>query len=566
MPISSGDKMCPICDSPLTPGSKKCSFCGTDLSIFDIEVESPKPAIPAHPRATLESRVDEVLSKPPPPPAFRMTEPTPAPAARPAAPQLSPPKPAVSAEPPKKAPAPSPIREAKPPVPSPIREVKPPAPEPQPKAEYFECPECGSSVEMNAAACPKCGVMFAEEGTEMFQCPACNTLVDVNAKTCPGCGAMFVEPEEVEESQKPKAPEKAAAKFESVPFVESRPAPPVPKREMPSEKPKAEPKLEEKRGLFGSFFKRGKKEEEEAEPEAEPARPPIREAAPAPKPSPPPKPKEMEMAPAPVVRPERPPPAEPVAKDKGKDLARMVAEMKPLLALAREREVDIGESKQLIDEAAMAGRERQLDKAIELVLKSKVMLMAKIDAGLAQEIAKLNEETKVAREFGGDTSRALTYVQEIARARSSGDVEAAYVYVDKAKNELQPITGRYNELRSKLSSMKQLVTDCEVFIVDSRDARSQLVEASRAFEVKDFDKTENLLKAAQDKLYKNIPPRMNEEMRKARDELVNAKMKNVNISPMITVLKSATSSMKAGDYPQALKDMREFREMMKKVG
>ncbi len=42
-------------------------------------------------------------------------------------------------------------------------------------------------------------------------------------------------------------------------------------------------------------------------------------------------------------------------------------------------------------------------------------------------------------------------------------------------------------------------------------------------------------------------------------------MKSVNITPMITVLKSATNLMKAGDYSQAIKEMREFRTMMKKL-
>ena len=53
-------------------------------------------------------------------------------------------------------------------------------------------------------------------------------------------------------------------------------------------------------------------------------------------------------------------------------------------------------------------------------------------------------------------------------------------------------------------------------------------------------------------------------MRTAKDQLLEAKMRNVNITPMITILKSATNLMKAGDYAQALKEMREFREMMKK--
>ena len=243
----------------------------------------------------------------------------------------------------------------------------------------------------------------------------------------------------------------------------------------------------------------------------------------------------------------------------------MVAEMKPLLALAREKEVDIGESKQLIDDAAIAGRERQIDRAIDLVQKSKTVLMSRLDSDLSQLISRLNDETKVAREFGGDISRPTTYIQEVARARAAGDVEAAYVYADKVSKELLPITGRYNEFKKKLANLKDLIVDCEVFIVDTKEARRLLVDATRAFEQKEFDKVDSHIKAATDSLYKTIPVRMNEEMNKAKESLRDAKVRNVNITPMLTTLKSSVNMLKSGDYAHAIKEMREFREMMKKA-
>ena len=551
MPASSGDKLCPICDSPLQPGSKKCSFCGTDLSIFDIDLEPPKkapePVAAPPPKPSFDSRVEEVLARPPArevPPA-KEPQPTPRPAVR-EAPRPEPPK------------APEPAPE---PEPEPEPEVKP---APEEAVEYFECPQCGNAVETTATSCPKCGVLFAEEGADVFECPACNTLVNIDAKTCPGCGAVFVESEEEAEAAPP-----LAEKDLEPPIEEVKAAPPKPERPAPPEK-KPEP-AQEKKG-FMSLFRRGKKEEQ---PEPEPEKPPVKEkvappvTAPEPAPTPTPAPtkpaevrvREVRIPPAPAPAPS----VSPGFKDKGKDLARMVAEMKPLLALAREKEVDIGESKQLIDEAAVAGRERQIDKAIELVQKSKVVLMGKVDAHLGQMISRLNDEIKVAREFGGDISRPTTYIQEVARARAAGDVEAAYVYVDKVAKELLPITGRYNESRQKLSSLKELIADCEVFIVDTKDARRQLVDATRAYDSKDFDKVDSLIRSANDSLYKAIPARMNEEMKKARDELIQAKVKDINITPMLTVLKSATSLMKSGEYAQAIKEMREFREMMKKV-
>ncbi|MEM2892255.1 MAG: hypothetical protein QXJ32_07130 [Thermoplasmata archaeon] len=546
MPTSGGEKLCPICDSPLAPGSKKCGFCGTDLSIFEIEVESTKPSAsePAQvqQKPSLEARIEEIFSKPlvpekPTPPA------APRPAPQPAqAPERAPSFKAEVAEP------------AKPPVPEP-----PPKPAEAPAtakaepaaevSEFFECPECGAHVAISASSCPKCGVLFAEEGTEMFQCPNCNTLVSVDAKSCPGCGALFVEPEEAEAIAAPPVEEKP-----SEPAVPEAKAPPKPAPPAPAAKPKEEAEEKERKGLFGGLFRKGKKEPE-AKPEPPVKAPPV--------PSPPPKPSgEAARAPAPAVKAEAK--AAPVT-DKGKELARMVAEMKPLLALAREREVDIAESKELIDEAAVAGRERKLDRAIELVQKSRTVLLGVMDKHLAGEIESLNEEIKLAKGFGGDTARAETYIREVSRAKAAGDVEAAYVYVDKVKNELLPITGRYNESKKKLASMKQLIADAEAFIVDTKEARALLVDANKAMELKDFDRLDALLKAAREKLYKSIPARMNEEIQKAKYDLIEAKGRDVNITPMITLLKSATSLMKAGDYAQALKEMREFKEMMKRA-
>ena len=530
MPSSGGDKLCPICDSPLQPGSKKCGFCGTDLSIFDIDVETPKPVetppAPPPPKPSVESRIEEIFSKP-----------------------LVPEKPAPSKEPepeveevrPEPTPAPVAVEEAKA-EPQPEQKESVEEKKPEPAVEYFECPQCGAMVETTASSCPKCGVLFAEEGADMFQCPACNTLVSVDAKTCPGCGAVFVEPGEEPVAEQPAVPEPVIEAPK--PRVE---APPPAKPEPAPEPPKAE---EPRKGLFG-LFKRAKKEE----------RPPARPSAPAPY---------REEAhvtrrePEPTeVRAVTPAPSAPVSKDKGRDLARMVAEMKPLLSLAREKEVDIGQSKELIDQAAVAGRERQLDRAIDLVQRSKSVLMSKIDMQLADEISRMNDEIRVARDFGGDTARASTYVQEIVRARSSGDVEAAYVYMDKVRNELLPITGRYNESKKKVANMKELIGNAELFIIDTKEARSLLVDASKALDMKDFDKLDVLIRTAQERLYKSIPVRMNEEMKKAKDELLDAKMRNANITPMITILKSATNLMKAGDYAQALREMREFKELMK---
>lgn len=575
MPSPSGDKLCPICDSPLQPGSKKCSFCGTDLSIFDIDVDSSKKVSespPVAPKVTMDSRVSEIFSRPP------------------AAPEPAPikPSPPPVREQPKVEPVPAPVKA--PVIPPEPRKVPEPEAAPEPKKpsepepeELFECPSCNARIPVSATVCPKCGVMFAEEGAEMFQCPACNTLVSVDAKSCPGCGAVFVESEEAAQSASSGAAPAVQAPVPSV-LPKKDLEPPIEEVKVEKAIPakSKEPEPEEKKK--GGWFKWGKKEEPKVKPEPKvekiapsvsisskkPAAESVRELKPPVKEVP------KHAVPAPVRPVAAPMPSPPVpppssaptlsSQDKGEQLARMVAEWKPLFALASDKEIDPGESKQLIDDAIIAGRERQVDKAIELVRQAKTILTEKVDANLGQQIVKLNEEIKIARDFGGDISRPTTYIQEVTKARSSGDIEAAFVYAEKVKKELLPITGRYNESRTKITDLKKLIQDCEVFIVDTKDARRTIVEATKSFELKDFDKVDALVKSANESLFKAIPVRMTEEMKTARERLIDAKAKNVNITPMLTVLKSTMALLKAGDYPQAVKEMRDFNEMMKKIG
>ncbi|MEW5748181.1 MAG: hypothetical protein AB1793_05255 [Candidatus Thermoplasmatota archaeon] len=586
MPRSSGDKLCPICDSPLQPGSRKCGFCGTDLAIFDVDTGPAEPAppapTPAPARPSMESRVREVLSTPP--------RPSPQPAPQPA--QQAAAQPAPAPAPAQALPRPSPPPVAAPAPPPAAEKKAEPAPEPEPLRaeeeahEYFACPECGAKVEAHSSTCPGCGVMFAEEGAEMFQCPACNSLVNIDSKSCPGCGAVFVEAEEgpaaEPEAARPKPEieepisEVAPRRDEPAPVAATGQEPARAEAVGPAAEPAPAAEPEVRKGRMGlGWLKKRKKEEEpkptEAEPDEEPSpkpEPPRRllrqhEPAPAPTPAPEPEP-EPRYEPPPMARP-RPEPPRGEAKDKGKELARMVAEMKPILTLANEKDIDIADSKKLIDDAAEAGRDRQLEKALELVNRSRTILMGKIDGHLGTVLSQLKEETAVARSLGGDVSRARTYLVEIERAKAAGDAEAAYVYADKVSNELLPITGRYKEALSRTAALKSLVTDCETLILDTKEARTALVEANKAFETNDFERVEMLVKQATDRLYRAIPDRINEEMHAAKGQLIEAKMRNINTTPMITILKSVRTLMKAGDYQQALREMKEFKEQMRKV-
>jgi cellobiose-specific phosphotransferase system component IIA len=343
-----------------------------------------------------------------------------------------------------------------------------------------------------------------------------------------------------------------------------------------------------KKGLFGSIFGKKKKRrqepdetvsEEEPEPESvlhrrqaprpEPAAAPVQEREAPQRPAYPvaEEPAVVTKAEPEPIKAAAPPAAAPKVSDKpkSKELARLTAELQPLMRLASDNGVDVSESRRLVDEGAASARARQIDNAFESVMRARELLMKNLTESIVQLMADLKEEVGVAKTLGGDVSRTATYMDALAKANSAGDFEAVYVYAGKVKNELLPITGRYNESKQKLNTLRELIADSELIAVNTKDTRLELVEATKSFEANDFDAADATVRAATKKLYAAIEPRMEDEIRRARNQLVEVKAKGMNITPMITVLKSARTLMKAKDYQQALKEMREFKEQLEKA-
>ena len=116
-----------------------------------------------------------------------------------------------------------------------------------------------------------------------------------------------------------------------------------------------------------------------------------------------------------------------------------------------------------------------------------------------------------------------------------------------------------------ITALKNLLADSEMVNANTRETRLLLTDAMKSFESNEFDKVDAMIKDATKKLYQEIDPRMEDEIRRARNQLVELKARGMNITPMITVLKSARTLMLSKDYAQALKELREFKEQVKKA-
>ena len=535
MPGPTTGRLCPICDSPIEKGATKCSFCGTDLTIFGGESEGAQQA------------EDRIVKDTFPSAETRTQTATPAV-------NIAPAKPAAA-----------------------------PAPKVEPAGAMFQCPNCNGMVKESDTVCPHCGAQFIEDETAQFECPACGTLVDASATSCPGCGAIFVEEEEAAEEKPAAQPAQATA-------TQSAAAQPVVQTPAPAEKAetqdvaisvgsveettdemvrKAVAEVKESRaqapagvkrvkrpGIGGLF--RGGKEEESTQASASAAAQTAATARPvagAPTPS---------MSIAPLTPTKRQLPSDP--KEQGRELAKLVNDVRTMANIATEKGIPLDDSKDLLDRAIASGRERQLTQALNLIYSAEDKLNTRLRDYSVAHFNSLMEEISVASRLGGNTSKAEVLAKEAKRAAETPDYQAAFVFIDKAKTELAPITGKYNEARDILRKFDRLVKDCRAVGIDNEPLKETYEEARQAFEAMKYDEAESIAKGTTEEIMAQVKTRIGPEIDKAKQMLIEVKMKaESGVGPQITILKSAIKAYKEENYLEALSEIKRFKKEMKRL-
>jgi RNA polymerase subunit RPABC4/transcription elongation factor Spt4 len=365
----------------------------------------------------------------------------------------------------------------------------------------FDCPECGLHIIGEANRCPKCGVEFVIEEVAEAECPECGALVPGSAESCPKCGVRF----EVEAVQ-PSAPEAEEPVEMPQPAPEPKPVKPMPSA--PVERP-----------------------EEPAAPEQS----------------------------APVE------PAGAGEEELRKEFPMLVAEVKPLLDLAKEYEIPSGEGRRLIDKAVRAGKQKDIVAAVSYVKECKTSIQAAIEERVARDIEYLEKLVEIARQINSDPKTIIDSVTLVKAKKEACDLEGALSAARAGKEQAEQLTGKYIEAQELCDGLEKLIQNCERFYVDVREARKLLTEAREAGDHGDWSMMGILAKKAREEILKTLPELLNSELKKAKSVLLDAKAEGKDVSTLVKVLKDAGAAAKREKYVEALDRLIEFKAEAKRV-
>ncbi|MEE9115829.1 MAG: zinc ribbon domain-containing protein [Thermoplasmata archaeon] len=381
----------------------------------------------------------------------------------------------------------------------------------------FECPSCGSMVGADEMSCPNCGVEFADEELLEFECPVCNAPVAANADSCGNCGVKFEAAEEEEE-----APEEPAEEAEPAPEPEAAPIP-----------------------------------DDEVELVMKHPPEPPEEAAPPPK----------EVVPTLSARllEERKeklkgnPPESFEGKDLYRVLPTLVNEIKPILAIAKKQGINIGQSKELIGKAVAANKARQTEEAVKIIQKARISLDDAMTIGIANDIEDFVNETKQAKEVGCEVAGSEELIREAITALRDEDYEVAISDLEAAINELQRSAGSYREANQALDEASELIKNATALGIDTDESLSLLAEGREAVNRKGWETAALFAKRAKEVVAKTLPGVLMEQMKGAKDSLLELKMRGGDLRRAMGIYKQASIAMKKEDYSAALKHLKSFK-------
>ena len=243
----------------------------------------------------------------------------------------------------------------------------------------------------------------------------------------------------------------------------------------------------------------------------------------------------------------------------------LVAEVKPLLTLAKENGVDVSDARRLIDKAVHAGKERDIVSAVRYVKECQASIRSAIDARLGRETQYLEKLIEVAKSMGSDPTGIGEAIAKIKERRAAGDLPGAFSESKEGKKAAEKLTGKYIEANELADQLENLILGCERFYVDVRESRKLLSEARDAGEHGDWSMMGILSRKGREEVLKTLPEILNSELKKARTQLLEAKAQGKDVSTLVKVLKEAGTATKAQKYEESVERLLEFKSEAKYI-
>src|SRR5438094_9972420 len=380
--------------------------------------------------------------------------------------------------------------------------------------EQFLCPVCETLVSADATVCPSCGAEFSEGESTEYECPVCKTSVPADADRCPSCGVRFAE-----DAQTVTAP---MGKIRGPPPVVETVRPEAPMtRSFAGPAATAKPARSPLQNRIDQL-RRTRRESERRIPSGD-------------------------------------------RKLLYRELPKLVNEVKPLLVSAKRIGLEIEEGKRIINDAIQAGKGRDIERAVTLIADARRTLDAAFVDFIGGQIDRFVQEIRAAKGEAGANAVTAGLLEAVGRMEA-GDYDSAWDLYQSVLTRFESEAKDFHDARRTIDDGDRLVQELRAMGMEVQGSERMLRQARDSLERRDVATATRIGKQAYDRLARDVPEFVQEEMRKARSQLLDLKLKGNDLAKPIGILKGASASVKQENWAEALRQLRTFYKEIERIG
>lgn len=247
------------------------------------------------------------------------------------------------------------------------------------------------------------------------------------------------------------------------------------------------------------------------------------------------------------------------------EFPQLVAEVKPLLMLSKDYDIEVGEGRRLIDKAVRAGKQRDLALAVQMVKEARASIRTALEERLDSDMAILKRLAEVTSRSGNDPAEINEAMSALSALREEGDIEGALEAAARGRKASERLSGKYMEANDMTESLARLIDICDRFYLDVREAKRMLREAQDAGDHGDWSMMGILARKGREQLLRGLPEATRSEMRKAKNQLLDTKAEGKDVKTLVKILKDAGVAMNRERYDQTLELLSDFKAEMKRI-
>ncbi len=241
-----------------------------------------------------------------------------------------------------------------------------------------------------------------------------------------------------------------------------------------------------------------------------------------------------------------------------KDIEDMVSELKDLLSTAKKHGIKVEGGREIISEALESVADKDFDNTLELLRKGKTRIIDYLKDVIDGKVVSL--ELAMDGISKDDVKTVERYLEQVKHTVEAHKIFEALEYLSKANSLVEVSEEPVGEAESNVAYAGKLLFDAEMLGIDVTQANELLDKAKLELEVGDWESADEFAGDARERIYQNVPARLQSLVREAQEDLKKAKIFGINVSEEIEILKSATTAKDQGDMVKCLAFMKRYKE------